>query len=110
MITTLNALAEPNRLHIVEYLQGGPHSVGEIVAQLQLSQPQVSKHLRVLVEAGFVEVRRDAQKRIYKLKAQPFRELDGWLASFRQVWDERFDRLDAYLQELQAQEKDKKQP
>ncbi len=105
MIKTLSALAEPNRLHIVEYLHDGPRSVGEIVEQLQLPQPQVSKHLRVLVEAGLVEVQPMAQRRIYRLRAQPFQELDEWLESFRRVWDERFDRLEEYLQQLQAAQK-----
>ncbi len=101
MIKTLTALAEPNRLHIMEILQDGPRSVGEIVEQLGLRQPQVSKHLRVLVEAGLVEVERDAQRRIYRVRPQPFQELDGWLAPFRQTWEERFDRLDHYLREIQ---------
>ena len=102
MIKTLNALAEPNRLHIMEILQDGPRSVGEIVDRLGLHQPQVSKHLKVLVEAGLVEVERDAQRRIYKVRPQPFQELDNWLEPFRRTWEERFDRLDDYLQELQA--------
>ncbi len=105
MIKTLNALAEPNRLHIMEFLQARPHSVGEIVDHLGLHQPQVSKHLRVLVEAGLVEVERDAQRRIYKIRPQPFQELDSWLDSFRYIWEERFDRLDEYLQELQDKTK-----
>jgi DNA-binding transcriptional ArsR family regulator len=105
MIKTLSALAEPNRLHIVEYLQEGPHSVGEIVDQLRLPQPQVSKHLRVLSEAGLVEVQREAQRHIYQLRPQPFQELDQWLSAFRRVWDERFERLDDYLKELQRSEK-----
>lgn len=101
MIKILSALAEPNRLNIVELLHGGPRSVNEIVEQLQIPQPQVSKHLRVLSEAGLVEVQQVAQRRIYKLRAQPFQELENWLASFRQIWEARFDRLDIYLQELQ---------
>ncbi len=105
MIKTLNALAEPNRLHIVELLQDGPRSVGEIVEQLGLNQPQVSKHLRVLSEAGLVEVQQAAQRRIYQLKPQPFQELDSWLESYRRIWDERFERLDDYLHELQGKEK-----
>jgi len=106
MLKTLTALAEPNRFNIVEFLHDNPHSVGEIVERLQLPQPQVSKHLRVLVEAGLVEVQPIAQRRIYKLRAQPFQELEQWLESFRRVWDERFDRLDEYLQELQQPKED----
>ncbi|MFC5529020.1 ArsR/SmtB family transcription factor [Cohnella yongneupensis] len=99
---TLSALAEPNRLHIVELLRTGPRPVGEIADELRLQQPQVSKHLRVLSEAGIVEVRPIAQRRIYQLRPQPFRELDTWIESFRRLWEERFDRLDDYLQMLQA--------
>lgn len=105
MIKTLNALAEPNRLHIMELLQDRPHSVGEIVDRLGLHQPQVSKHLRVLVEAGLVEVEREAQRRIYRVRPQPFQELDSWLEPFRRNWEDRFDRLDEYLQELQGKSK-----
>lgn len=100
---TLSALAEPNRLHIVELLRTGPRPVGEIADELRLHQPQVSKHLRVLSDAGLVEVRPIAQRRIYQLRPQPFRELDTWIESFRRLWEERFDRLDDYLQMLQAQ-------
>lgn len=102
MIKTLSALAEPNRFQIVQLLQAGPCSVGEIVEQMGLLQPQVSKHLRVLSEAGLVEAQREGQRRIYQLRPEPFQEFDGWLKSFRALWEERFDRLDEYLQELQA--------
>jgi DNA-binding transcriptional ArsR family regulator len=108
MIKTLNALAEPNRLRIMELLQDGPRPVGEIVEELGMHQPQVSKHLRVLVEAGLLEVEKDAQRRIYKIRPQPFQELDTWLESFRRVWDDRYDRLDELLREWQAN--DKKEP
>lgn len=81
MLTTLGALAEPNRLHIVELLRDGPRPVGEIAVRLGLRQPQVSKHLRVLSAAGFVEARPLAQQRIYQLRPEPFRELDAWLTS-----------------------------
>ncbi|MCC3375395.1 helix-turn-helix transcriptional regulator [Cohnella sp. REN36] len=104
--TTLSALAEPNRLHIVELLRDGPRPVGEIADRLQLHQPQVSKHLRVLSEAGLVEVKPVAQMRIYRLRPQPFNELDDWLKSFRRAWEDRFDQLDQYLQELQRQSAD----
>ena len=100
MINTLNALAEPNRLHIVELLRKGPLSVNEIVEKLGLSQPLVSKHLRVLSHAGLVKVRPNAQQRIYELEARPFTELDAWLDTYRSIWDTRLDNLDAYLQEL----------
>lgn len=102
MKTTMwSALAEPNRLQIVELLRSGPLSVGEITERLGLRQPQASKHLRVLSDAGIVEVHAVANRRIYKLRHQAFQEMDVWLDSFRRVWDEKFDRLDDYLQELQ---------
>lgn len=98
---TLSALAEPNRLHIVELLRDGPRPVGEIADRLRLRQPQVSKHLRVLSDSGLVEMQPAANRRIYRLRAEPLQELDSWLATFRRIWEERFDNLDAYLQELQ---------
>ncbi|NOU97654.1 metalloregulator ArsR/SmtB family transcription factor [Paenibacillus sp. LMG 31456] len=104
MNTTFSALAEPNRLLIVELLRNGPLSVGEVAEQLGLNQPQTSKHLRVLCDAGLVEVHAVANRRIYKLRPTPFKELDTWLESYRRVWDERFDRLDDYLLELQRKE------
>ncbi|MXQ53113.1 ArsR/SmtB family transcription factor [Shimazuella alba] len=105
MKETLQALAEPNRFHIVELLRNGPLTVGEIADQLNLRQPQVSKHLKVLSEVGLVQVQPEANRRIYKLRPQPFQEFHNWLDSFRQIWEERFDSLDAYLQELQKKEK-----
>jgi DNA-binding transcriptional ArsR family regulator len=104
-MTTLSALAEPNRLHIVELLRDGPLTVGEIAERLGLHQPQVSKHLRVLSNSGLVEVHPSANRRIYNLRPQPLIELNDWLESFRRVWGERFDRLDDYLRELQGKEK-----
>jgi DNA-binding transcriptional ArsR family regulator len=97
MITTLNALAEPNRLHIIELLRGGPLPVNEIVERLGLPQPLVSKHLRVLSQAGLVTVRRSAQQRIYQLAPRPFQEFDGWLETFRGIWNQRMDRLEDFL-------------
>ena len=95
---------EPNRLHIVELLRDGPLTVGEITQRLGLQQPQVSKHLKVLSETDIVEVQPHANRRIYKLRHEPFQELESWLQSFRRLWEERFDRLDAYLLEVQATE------
>ncbi len=100
--TTLNALAEPNRLNIVELLRDGPLTVGEIAERLSLLQPQTSKHLRVLSEAGFVEVQAIANRRIYKLRSEPFQVLDTWLKTYRSVWEERLDNLENYLQKLQS--------
>ena len=108
--STLTALAEPNRLRIVEYLREGPRSVGEIAGRLSVRQPQVSKHLRVLASAGIVAVRPVAQQRIYQLQPKPFEELDSWLATFRQLWEGRLDSLDSYLQEMKANQKAGKAP
>jgi len=105
VIATLSALAEPNRLRIVDLLREGPRPVGEIVDRLHLQQPQVSKHLRVLGEAGLVEVRPDAQWRIYALRPEPLQELDAWLERYRRHWEGNFKRLDALLDELKTPKK-----
>lgn len=104
-ITTMQALAEPNRLQIVELLREGPLTVGEVSERLGIRQPQASKHLKVLSEAGFVEVEAVANRRIYKLKKQPFQELENWIESFAGIWVERLDRLDDYLLKLQGKDK-----
>ncbi|MBK7641665.1 MAG: winged helix-turn-helix transcriptional regulator [Planctomycetes bacterium] len=100
MLQTLSALAEPNRLRIVELLRDGPRRVGDIGELLHLNQPQVSKHLRVLKEAHIVEVEPRAQERIYGLAAEPLRELSQWLEGYRQLWSERMDQLDTLVGEL----------
>jgi DNA-binding transcriptional ArsR family regulator len=102
----LQALAEPNRFRIVELLRKGPLTVGEIAEYLHLRQPQVSKHLKVLSEAGLVQVQPEANRRIYKLRPQAFHEFYHWVDSFRQIWEVRFDSLDTYLQQLQKKDKD----
>lgn len=101
-ITTFSALSEPNRLRIVNLLLDGPLTVGDIANRLELRQPQASKHLRVLLEAGLVEVEAVANRRNYKLRKEPFQALDAWLGEIRQSWNERFDALENYLQELQT--------
>ncbi|AZU62587.1 ArsR/SmtB family transcription factor [Neobacillus mesonae] len=102
--TTLNALSEPNRLQIVELLREGPLTVGEISERLQIRQPQVSKHLRVLSNAGIVKVHADANRRIYQLRPEPFIQLNAWLESYRRIWEERFDSLDDYLKVMQEKQ------
>ena len=97
MIQTLSALAEPNRLAIVEFLREGPQSVTDIVGRLGLSQPLVSKHLKVLSEVEIVHRRVDGKRRIYGLEQARFAELDRWLDTFADLWDERLDRLQAHL-------------
>jgi DNA-binding transcriptional ArsR family regulator len=103
MMSTLRALAEQNRFQIVELLRGGPRAVGEMVDQLGLRQPQVSKHLRVLNDAGMVVVRVNAQRRVYSLRPEPLRELDAWLEGYRKLWEGNFQRLDTLLDKLKGQ-------
>ncbi|HEY4740739.1 MAG: metalloregulator ArsR/SmtB family transcription factor [Candidatus Acidiferrales bacterium] len=103
MIATLRALAEPNRFEIIELLRSGPQPVGNLVKRLRLRQPQVSKHLRVLSDAGLVEVRVDAQRRIYELRPAPLRELEVWLKKYQRLWESNFQRLDAVLEELKTE-------
>ncbi|WP_098746439.1 metalloregulator ArsR/SmtB family transcription factor [Paenibacillus sp. EZ-K15] len=99
--TTLNALAEPNRLQIVELLRDGPLTVGQIADRLKIRQPQTSKHLKLLHEAGMVEVHAEANRRIYRLRPEPLQEMDEWLESFRGIWEKRLDQLEHYLEKLQ---------
>ncbi len=107
-ITTFSALAEPNRLSIVELLLDGPLTVGDIADRLGLRQPQASKHLRVLLEAGLVDVEAVANRRNYKLRLESFQALDTWLETYRSVWDERFDSMENYLRKLKAKENKQK--
>ena len=102
MIQTLTALAEPNRLAIVEFLRDGPRSVNDIVERLGLSQPLVSKHLKVLSEVAIVDRRVDGKRRIYSLEKSRFDELDHWLDTFAGLWDQRLDRLQAHLDRAEA--------
>ena len=102
MIQTLSALAEPNRLAIVELLRDGPRSVTDIVDRLGLSQPLVSKHLKVLSDVAIVDRRVDGKRRIYALEQERFAELDQWLDTFAGLWAARLDRLQAHLDEAEA--------
>ena len=93
------AVAEPSRREILDLLREGTRSVGEIVERTGLSQPGVSKHLRVLRDHGLVRVRRDAQRRLYDLDPAPLAELDAWLAPYRALWNDRLDALGRHLDE-----------
>jgi DNA-binding transcriptional ArsR family regulator len=104
VIETFIALAEPNRLRIVELLRDGPRPVGAIGTALRLNQPQVSKHLRVLKEARLVEVEPRAQQRLYGLRAEGLRELNEWLERYRHVWGERMDQLDELIEVLKKRD------
>jgi DNA-binding transcriptional ArsR family regulator len=97
MATTFEVLAEPTRRHILDLLRERERSVGELVSRLTISQPGVSKHLRVLREAGLVEVRTDAQRRWYGLRAEPLSEVDAWLEPYRPFWAQRLDALEQHL-------------
>jgi DNA-binding transcriptional ArsR family regulator len=97
MATTFEVLAEPRRREILDLLRARERPVGELVEHLTLTQPTVSKHLRVLREAGLVEVRRDAQRRWYRLRLEPLAEVDAWLAPYRRLWEERLDALERHL-------------
>lgn len=106
MVTTFQALADPTRRQILDLLRERPHLVGELADLLGISQPGVSKQLRVLREVGLVQVRQDVQRRWYELRLEPLMEVDMWLETYRQLWDARFERLDTYLSELQRNEED----
>jgi DNA-binding transcriptional ArsR family regulator len=99
------ALGEPNRYRIVELLRGGPRHVNDIGARLRLNQPQVSKHLRVLKQAGLVDVEPRAQQRLYALRAAGLRQMHEWLERYRELWDARFDALGELVRQLEQKEK-----
>lgn len=100
MESAFEIIAEPNRRAILSLLVSSEQSVGEIERQLHMSQPTVSKHLRVLRENGFVEATVDAQRRVYRLRPEPLQEVDAWLAQFRQFWSARVDALERHLDRM----------
>jgi DNA-binding transcriptional ArsR family regulator len=102
--SNLFLIAEPNRFRIIEMLKKGPCSVNELVMGLDMGQPQVSRHLRILSDAGLVKVQRKAQQRIYRLESKPFRELDAWFDTFSLLWEERLDKFESYLTDLKKEE------
>lgn len=103
-MTIYEALAEPMRRRILDLLRERPRLVGELVDLLGVSQPLVSKHLRVLREVELVRVRQDAQRHWYELRLEPLMEIDDWLASYRRLWESNFERLDDLLNKLQDEE------
>jgi DNA-binding transcriptional ArsR family regulator len=103
-------IAEPNRRAILSLLVSSQQSVGEIERQLRMAQPTVSKHLRVLRDAGFVESTVDAQRRLYRLKPEPFEELDAWLARFRRFWSAHLDALESHLDRMGQTRPDQSTP
>jgi len=107
MESVFEIIAEPNRRAILTLLVSSEQSVGEIERQLRMTQPTVSKHLRVLREAGFVESTVDAQRRLYRLKPGPFQEVDAWLAQFRRFWSAHVDALERHLDRMDRMEQDR---
>ena len=105
MQTILSALAEPNRLKIVELLRDGPRSVGEIVERLGLPQPQVSKHLRVLELAGLVSRGRDGQRRPCRIEAEPLAAANAWIETYRRIWEANYARLDDLLEVMKREQR-----
>ena len=99
-----HAVAEPRRRQIIDALGGGERPVNDLVAILALSQPLVSKHLRVLREVGLVQVRDEGRQRIYRLNGRALKPIADWVAAFERTWDERFERMDAVLEELKEHE------
>ena len=101
-----NAVAEPRRRQILDVLTGGELAVNDVVHRLGLSQPQVSKHLRVLREVGAVDVREHGRQRFYRLNGEALKPIHDWIARYEETWSERFDRLDSVLEELKKEEGD----
>ncbi len=102
MTSTFDVLAEPTRRRILDLLMQDERPVGDLVASLGISQPGVSKHLRVLRDAGLVEARTEAQRRIYRVRPEPLAEIDAWLAPYRRLWADRLDALERHLDETEA--------
>lgn len=109
MDSVFEIIAEPNRRAILSLLVSSEQSVGDIERQLRMSQPTVSKHLRVLREAGFVESTVDAQRRLYRLKPEPFQEMNSWLSQFRRFWEAHVDALERHLDRMQQSKTNKKE-
>src|SRR5256886_9271324 len=110
MLAPFEVLAEPNRRRILDLLRVADRPVGELVDRLSVSQPAVSKHLRVLREAGLVEVRSDAQRRLYRVRSEPLRAIDEWLKPYRQLWASRLDDLERHLEAMPEAESPAPEP
>jgi len=96
-LDVFQTLADPTRRRIVEALRGGEQAVNDIVDRMEIHQSGVSRHLRILTEAGFVRVRPDGARRVYSLRPEPFRELDAWVTGYRRLWEGRLERFEAAL-------------
>src|SRR3984957_15419090 len=107
-IESLQTLADPMRFQIVEILRDGELPVSDIVGSLEIDQSGVSRHLRILHEAGFVQMRPEGQRRFYSLRPEPFQDLDAWISTYRKTWEKRLDRFGAALQASQKDRLDRK--
>jgi len=109
MESAFTVLAEPSRRAILTLLASGERSVGDLESALNLSQPSVSKHLRVLRDAGFVEATIDAQRRVYRIRTEPLQEVDAWMVPFRRYWSARVDALERHLDRIATPTRTKRQ-
>jgi DNA-binding transcriptional ArsR family regulator len=99
-MSVFEVVSEPNRRRILDLLSAGEHPVGTLVEQLELSQPAVSKHLRILREAGLVDARGEAQRRLYRVRPEPLRAIDEWLSPYRRMWADSLDDLERHLERM----------
>ena len=106
--SAFQALADPTRLRLVEALSAGEQAVGDLVRAVDIDQSGVSRHLRILGEAGFVSMRPDGQRRLYSLRPEPFRAIDDWVGSYRKLWEGRLDRFDEALKRRRARQREGK--
>jgi DNA-binding transcriptional ArsR family regulator len=106
-VSLAHTLADPTRLRILEVLRGGEQSVNEIVQAVEIDQSGVSRHLRILQQAGFAQVRPEGQKRFYSLRPEPFRELDSWVSQYRHLWEGRLDKFGEALARKHAAKRKK---
>ena len=104
-INLFHALGESTRFHIIEAMKSGECAVGDIVDRMNIQQSGVSRHLRILMEAGIVQMRPDGQRRLYSLRPEPFQAIDGWVVAYRKLWEGRLDRFGAALAQRQPEQK-----
>ncbi len=109
-LDVFQVIADPTRRRIVETLRAGEQQVNDVVKHLDIHQSGVSRHLRILHEAGFVQMRTDGQRHLYSLRAEPFQELDGWLSAYRTLWEARLERFERALRQKQTTKPKKKTP
>lgn len=108
MLSTFEIVAEPNRRRILDLLRVESRAVGDLASELQLAQPAVSKHLRILRDAGLVTAKIDAQRRLYELRPEPLQELDAWVAPYRRFWSKHLDALERHLDTMSDEPQTKK--